>query len=627
MIEHLQNPSDLRQEPLEALPALANIYRQRLLEAVNETGGHLAASLGAVELTLALHYVFDTPNDKLIWDVGHQAYIHKMLTGRMDTFHTIRKKDGLAPFPRREESPYDAFGVGHSSTSISAALGMNLANHIKGSPHQAIAIIGDGAMTAGMAFEALNHAGDLNADLIVILNDNDMSISPNVGALSNYFAHILSSKSYATLRQEGKKLLSRVPPVWEFARRTREKLKSKFKAVVPGTFFEELGIDYMGPIDGHDVKHLVETLRRVKQLKGPKLIHVVTQKGKGYPPAEKDPIKYHGVAKGFYKPVSAPQKPAVPKQLANPTYSTIFGDWLCQVASQDSRVVGITPAMREGSGMVRFAKEFPARYFDVGIAEQHSVTLAAGLACENLKPVVAIYSTFLQRAYDQLIHDICIQNLPVLFALDRAGLVNDGPTHCGSFDHSYLRTIPNMIVMAPSDANECRNMLYTGLNACSPAAVRYPRGSGPNVEIQEKLEIYPIGKSVTLREGKGIALLCFGSMVTPGLEVAETLNATLVNMRFVKPLDEEKIIELGKTHHTLVTIEENAIEGGAGQGVNAILHKFNLHPKVLNLGIPDHFIEHGSPEEMLASCGLSASQIIQSIQEKIKSNTENRVVS
>jgi 1-deoxy-D-xylulose-5-phosphate synthase len=482
ILNHINSPAELRQQPLEALPKIAAAYRQMLLEKVNHTGGHLGASLGAVELTIALHYVFDTPTDKIIWDVGHQSYVHKMLTERMQQFETIRKKDGLAPFPRREESPYDAFGVGHSSTSISAALGMSLANRLKGNNHKAIAVIGDGAMTAGMAFEAMNHAGDLQADLLIILNDN-------VGALSHYFAHILSSKHFSTLRDEGKKILSRIPPVWEFARKTEAKIK---KMVVPGSFFEELGLDYMGPVDGHDVCALVQIFQRLKNLKGPKIIHTITQKGKGYPPAEQDPIKYHGVSKGFYTPKKIENAEiSISKAPSMPSYSEVFGDWLCEVAEADPRVVGITPAMREGSGMVRYAKEYPARYFDVGIAEQHSVTLAAGLACENMKPVVAIYSTFLQRAYDQLIHDVCIQNLPVLFAIDRAGLVNDGPTHCGSFDHSYLRAIPNMIVMAPSDANECRQMLYTGLYADSPAAVRYPRGQGPIAPLHEKLTSLP----------------------------------------------------------------------------------------------------------------------------------------
>lgn len=607
LIYTIDSPEDLRRLPLAKLPDVATSLRQFLLESLNQTGGHLAASLGTIELAIALHYVFHTPHDTLIWDVGHQAYPHKILTERRLQFHTLRQKEGLAPFPRREESPYDAFGVGHSSTSISAALGMSLSKKLLNTPSHTIAVIGDGAMTAGMAFEALNHAGDLKANVLVVLNDNDMSISGNVGALSHYFARILSSKIYTTVRQGGKKVLSHLPPVGELARKTEAHLKSM---IVPGALFEEMGFNYLGPLDGHDVITLVKTLNNVKTFTGPQLVHVITRKGKGYAPAEADPIKYHGVNKGFYQP-HAPKAQAI-------TYSQIFGDWLCEMAAIEPRLVAITPAMCEGSGLVRFAKQFPDRYFDVGIAEQHSVTLAAGFACEKMKPVVAIYSTFLQRAYDQLIHDVALQNLPVLFAIDRAGLVSDGPTHSGSFDLSYLRCIPNMVIMAPADPNECRHMLYTGLMACCPAAVRYPRGSGPAVALEYPPKALPIGKAQLIRQGQNFALLSFGALLTNAAIVAEKLNATLVNMRFIKPLDETLILELAKKHSLIVTLEENAIMGGAGQGVNSCLITHGCHNPVLNLGIPDHFIEHGSPEEMLASCGLDPMSILTAIKEKIK---------
>ncbi len=615
-IDFITTPADLRKLSLEELPVLANRLRQFMLESLNETGGHLAAGLGAVELTIALHYVFDTPTDRLVWDVGHQAYPHKILTERAELFHSIRQKEGLAPFPRREESAYDAFGVGHSSTSISAALGMTIAKRMLQEPGRAIAVIGDGAMTAGMAFEALNHAGDIKADLLVVLNDNDMSISGNVGALSNYFSRILSSKLYTTVRKGSKRVLSRMPPVWEFARKTEEHIKGM---IVPGTLFEELGFNYIGPIDGHDLATTVKTLQNVKALKGPQLLHVITQKGKGYTPAEVDPIKYHGVNKGFYTPTQAPAaKPSTPSM---PSYSQVLGDWLCDIAKEEPRLVVITPAMCEGSGLVRYAKEFPTRYIDVGIAEQHSVTLAAGLACDNMKPVVAIYSTFLQRAYDQLIHDVAIQNLPVLFAIDRAGLVNDGPTHSGNFDLSYLRCIPNMIVMAPKDANECRQMLYTGLQSGSPAAVRYPRGCGPVVTINSEQRALPIGSAELCREGQDIALLSFGAMYSTASQVAEKLGATLVNMRFVKPLDEAMIVHLAKKHTLLVTLEENVVMGGAGEGVNACLLKNNCQNPVLNLGLPDHFVEHGTQEEMLASVGLDVASILAVIHEKVSNHS------
>lgn len=613
IIDSIHSPHDLRQLSIEQLPEVALSLRRFLLESLNETGGHLGAGLGAVELAIALHYVFDTPNDNLVWDVGHQAYPHKILTERRLKMPSLRQKNGLAPFPRREESPYDAFGVGHSSTSISAALGMSLARQHLGKAGHSVAIIGDGAMTAGMAFEALNHAGDLKANVLVVLNDNDMSISGNVGALSNYFARILSSKIYTTMRKGGKHVLSRLPPMWELARKTEEHLKGM---IVPGTLFEELGFNYIGPIDGHDISTLVKTLSNVKELKGPQLVHAITRKGKGYAPAEADPIKYHAVAKGFYQAkTDAPKAPAAPSM---PTYSEIFGSWLCDVATLEPRMVAITPAMCEGSGMVKFAKQFPNRFYDVGIAEQHSVTLAAGLACENMKPVVAIYSTFLQRAYDQLIHDVAIQNLPVLFALDRAGLVSDGPTHSGNFDLSYLRCIPNMVIMTPCDANECRHMLYTGLYTNGPAAVRYPRGNSIPVTLDETLQALPLGKGVVVREGQNVAILCFGTLITAALTVAEKINATVVNMRFVKPLDEALIITMAKSHGLIVTLEENVVIGGAGQGVSACLQSHSMLNPVLNLGLPDHFVEHGTQDEMLKSVGLDVEGILQKIQEKLE---------
>jgi 1-deoxy-D-xylulose-5-phosphate synthase len=617
IIDTIHSPHDLRQLSIEQLPEVASSLRAFLLTSLNETGGHLGAGLGAVELTLALHYVFNTPDENLIWDVGHQAYPHKILTERRLQMPSLRQKNGLAPFPRREESPYDTFGVGHSSTSISAALGMSLARQHLGKAGRSIAIIGDGAMTAGMAFEALNHAGDLKADLLVVLNDNDMSISGNVGALSNYFARILSSKIYTTMRKGGKHVLSRLPPMWELARKTEEHLKGM---IVPGTLFEELGFNYIGPVDGHDISTLVKTFRNVKELKGPQLVHAITRKGKGYAPAEADPIKYHAVAKGFYQPKSEAPKP--PATQTMPTYSEIFGSWLCDVAKLEPRMVAITPAMCEGSGMVKFSKTFPNRFYDVGIAEQHSVTLAAGFACENMKPVVAIYSTFLQRAYDQLIHDVAIQNLPVLFALDRAGLVSDGPTHSGNFDLSYLRCIPNMVIMTPSDANECRHMLYTGLYTNGPAAVRYPRGNSVPVELDETLKTLPLGKGVVVREGNEVAILCFGTLLTTALGVAEKMNATVVNMRFVKPLDETLIIKMAKTHRLIVTLEENVIMGGAGQAVMACLQSHHILHPVLTLGLPDHFVEHGSQEDMLKSVGLDPEGISQKIQEKLENTLE-----
>src|ERR1700751_2957762 len=551
LLAGIASPADGRGLPVGKLPALAQDLRQFLLDSVSQTGGHLSSNLGTVELTIALHYIYDTPHDRLVWDVGHQAYPHKVLTGRRDLLHTIKQDGGLAPFPTRTESEYDTFGVGHSSTSISAALGMAVAAGRAGGQRQGVAIIGDGAMTAGMAFEALNHAGSLPADLLVILNDNDMSISENVGALSSYLARALSGRVYAHLREGGKKVLRPMPTVWELARRSEEHLKGM---VLPGTLFEEMGFNYIGPMDGHDVKALVSTLRNLRKLRGPQFLHVVTRKGKGYAPAEADPIKWHGP--GPFDPASGT---IYKEKSPGPTYSQVFGQWLCDMAESDPRIIGITPAMREGSGLVEFSKRFPERYFDVAIAEQHAVTFAAGLATAGLKPVVAIYSTFLQRAYDQLIHDVALQNLPVVFAVDRAGLVgSDGATHQGSYDLSYLRCIPNTVIMAPADENECRQMRYPATTPAAPAVVRYPRGGGPGVAVQAERSALPLGKGQLLREGKsGLALLAFGALVAPAAQIAEALDATLVNMRFVKPLDEELIVAIAARHRALVTIEEN----------------------------------------------------------------------
>jgi len=608
LLEKIGGPADLRKLAREDLPQLARELRDFLLDSVCQTGGHLSAGLGALELTIALHYVFDTPDDRIVWDVGHQCYPHKILTGRRDRMHTIRQKDGLAGFPKRDESGFDTFGVGHAGTSISAALGMAIADAGKGGDRDVIAVIGDGSMTSGMAFEALNHAGDLDANLLVVLNDNDMSISPNVGALSNYFAKVLSGKVYSTVREGSRKVLSNMPSVWEFARRAEEHVKG---LVVPGTLFEELGFNYIGPIDGHDLPTLIKTLQNLRSLNGPRFLHIVTHKGKGYPPAEADPCRYHGVTpfdrdKGI---VSAGKGGK-----STPSYTEVFGDWLCDMAAQDGRLMGITPAMREGSGLVRFAKEFPDRYFDVCIAEQHSVTVAAGMACEGAKPVVAIYSTFLQRAYDQLIHDVALQNLPVLFAIDRAGLVGpDGPTHAGSFDLSYLRCVPNMVVMAPADEDECRQMLYTGFQLDQPAAVRYPRGKGPGVEVRKEMTALPIGKAETRREGRSVALLAFGTMLQPALEAGGQIDATVVNMRFVKPLDEALIVKLAAEHDLLVTVEDNVVAGGAGSAVAECLAAHELAVPILHLGLPDAFVEHGGREELLADCGLDAAGILDSI--------------
>jgi len=608
LLTSIASPADLRRLPVGKLPVLARELREFLIHEVSTRGGHFAAGLGTVELTIALHYVFDTPHDRLVWDVGHQAYPHKVLTGRRERLHTIKQDGGLAPFPSRAESEYDTFGVGHSSTSISAALGMAVAAARAGSDRRVVAVIGDGAMTAGMAFEALNHAGSLPADLLVILNDNDMSISENVGALSNHFARALSGRVYAHLREGGKKVLRPMPTVWELARRSEEHLKGM---VLPGTLFEEMGFNYIGPMDGHDVKALVRTLRNVKKLRGPQFLHVVTKKGKGYPPAEADPIKWHGP--GPFDPASGT---IFKEKSAGPSYSQVFGQWLCDMAERDPRVIGITPAMREGSGLVEFSKRFPDRYFDVAIAEQHAVTFAAGLAAEGLKPVVAIYSTFLQRAYDQLIHDVALQNLPVVFAVDRAGLVgSDGATHQGSYDLSYLRCIPNTVVMAPADENECRQMLYTASTLAAPAIVRYPRGTGPGVPVQAEMTALPVGKAQLRREGKsGLALLAFGALVASAQQIADSLDATLVNMRFVKPLDEELVVALARRHRAFVTLEENAGHGGAGSAVGELLAAEGLQLPLLQLGIPDRFIEHGSREGCLAAAGLDAAGLAASVE-------------
>ena len=600
LLSTIDSPADLRRLPATQLTQVASELRQYLIQAVSQMGGHFAAGLGTVELTVALHYVYDTPHDRLVWDVGHQAYPHKVLTGRRDRLQTVKLKDGLAPFPSRRESEFDTFGVGHSSTSISAALGMALAAAQSGEQRRVVAVIGDGAMSAGQAFEALNHAGALDTDMLVVLNDNDMSISENVGALSNYFARMLAGKTYATLREGSKKILKRMPTVWELARRSEEHMKGM---VLPGTMFEEMGFNYIGPIDGHDLGALVSTLRNQRELQGPQMLHVVTRKGKGYAPAEADPIKWHGP--GPFDPTSGT---IFKEKSTGPAYSQVFGQWLCDMAERDPRVVGITPAMREGSGLVEFSKRFPKRYFDVAIAEQHAVTLAAGLACEGMRPVVAIYSTFLQRAYDQLIHDVALQNLPVTFAIDRGGLVGgDGATHQGAFDLSYLRCIPNMVVMAPADENECRQMLYTAVTLGAPAAVRYPRGQGPGTRLEPEMSALPVGKAELRREGRsGLLLLAFGSMVAACEPLAERLDATLVNMRFVKPLDEELVCRLALAHDRIVTVEENAVAGGAGSAVSECLAAQGIERDVRHVGIPDRFIEHGSREDCLALAGLDA---------------------
>ncbi|HHJ37854.1 MAG: 1-deoxy-D-xylulose-5-phosphate synthase [Methylothermaceae bacteria B42] len=619
LLSRIEGPEDLRQLNEKELETLAEEVRHFLLESVSRSGGHLAAGLGTVELTIALHYVFNTPHDRLVWDVGHQAYPHKIITGRRDRLSTIRKKGGLTPFPKRAESQYDCFGVGHSSTSISAALGMAIAAKLENRDQRAVAIIGDGGLTGGMAFEALNHAGSLDANLLVILNDNEMSISPNVGAMTNYLAKVLSSKLYTTVREGSKQLLGRSPTVWELARRAEEHVKGM---VAPGTLFEELGFNYIGPIDGHDMETLITTLSNLKELSGPQFLHIMTKKGKGYLPAERDPVAYHGVS-----PFDPSKDNLSKSSSSKPTYTQIFSQWLCDMAEKEPKLVAITPAMREGSGLVAFSERFPQRYFDVGIAEQHAVTVAAGMACEGFKPVVAIYSTFLQRGYDQLIHDVAIQNLPVLFAIDRAGLVGpDGPTHAGSFDLSFLRCIPNMVVMAPADENECRQMLYTGVEYGGPVAVRYPRGTGMGASVEREMSALPIGKGEIRRHGKQIAILAFGSMVAPALEVGENLDATVVNMRFVKPLDEALVLELARDHEVLITVEENVVMGGAGSAVNECLAAHRCLLPVLNLGLPDRYIEHGSREECLAEAELDAPGIENNIQRFIRQQKKFQVI-
>ncbi|MDA8390235.1 MAG: 1-deoxy-D-xylulose-5-phosphate synthase [Gammaproteobacteria bacterium] len=601
LLESIDAPADLRRVPEDRLPQLAQELRDFLITTVSQTGGHLSAGLGTVELTIALHYVFNTPDDRIVWDVGHQTYPHKILTGRRDRMHTLRRAGGLSGFPRRPESEYDTFGVGHSSTSISAALGMAVAAARQQSSRQVVAVIGDGALTAGMAFEALNNAGDMDANLLVVLNDNDMSISPNVGALSSYLARILSGRVFSSVREGSKTVLSTIQPVFELAKRVEEHIKGM---VTPGTFFEELGFNYIGPIDGHDLTSLIPTLRNMRGLSGPRFLHVVTRKGKGYEPAEGDPCVYHGVT---------PFDPSTGKMESKPTgktFTQVFGEWLCDEAARDPRLIGITPAMREGSGLVDFSRRFPDRYFDVGIAEQHAVTFAAGLACEGLKPVVAIYSTFLQRAYDQAIHDVAIQNLPVTFAIDRGGLVGaDGATHAGSFDLSYMRCIPNFVIMTPADENECRQMLHTAFVHDGPAAVRYPRGTGPGVATQTALNAIALGSAEIRRHGARVALLAFGTLLSAALDAGNALNATVVNMRFVKPLDTALITALAGDHELLVTIEENVVAGGAGSAVAEFLAQQQMVVPVLHLGLPDEFLEHGSPAKMLAECGLDADGI------------------
>src|ERR1700761_9152511 len=608
LLETIDTPDDLRQLSPAKLPELAAELREYLIQSVSTRGGHFAAGLGTVELTIALHYVYNTPYDRIVWDVGHQAYPHKVLTGRREQLHTIKQQGGLAPFPARTESENDTFGVGHSSTSISAALGMAVAAAQRGENRSVVAVIGDGAITGGMAFEALNHAGSLPTDLLVILNDNDMSISENVGALSNQLARALSGSVYAHLREGSKKVLAQMPTVWELARRSEEHLKGM---VLPGTLFEELGFNYIGPVDGHDVRSLVTTLKNLRQLHGPQFLHVVTKKGKGYAPAEADPIKWHGP--GPFDPASGT---IFKEKASGPTYSQIFGQWLCDMAARDPRIIGVTPAMREGSGLVEFSKRFPDRYFDVAIAEHHAVTFAAGLAVEGLKPIVAIYSTFLQRAYDQLIHDVALQNLPVVFALDRAGLVgSDGATHQGSYDVSFLRCIPNMSIMAPADENECRQMLSTATTLKGPAAVRYPRGTGPGVPLVEGMTALPVGKAQTRREGRsGLAILVFGTLLEPALKIAERLDATVVNMRWIKPLDEDLVITVASRHRAIITIEENATIGGAGSAVGELLASEGLLIPLLQLGIPDRFIEHGSRDSCLVAAGLDSAGLTSSIE-------------
>ena len=596
-------PDELRKLPQEQLKTLSDELRQYLLASVSQSSGHFASGLGTVELTVALHYVYNTPFDRVIWDVGHQAYPHKILTGRAERMSTIRKKDGLHPFPWPPESDYDTFAVGHSSTSISAALGMAVAAEKENAGRKVVAVIGDGAMTAGMAFEAMNHAGDIDKDMVVVLNDNEMSISENVGALNSHLARLLTGDLFNSIRDGGKKLLSNVPPIKEFASRAEEHIKGM---VVPGTIFEELGFNYIGPIDGHDVNGVVDTLRNMRKFKGPQLLHVVTKKGKGYPEAEKDPIKFHAV------PKFNPADQVLPKAAAaKPTYSAVFGDWLCDMAAKDNKLMAITPAMREGSGMVKFSQQYPEQYYDAAIAEQHAVTFGAGLAKDGMNAVVAIYSTFLQRAYDQLIHDVALQNLPVLFAIDRAGVVGaDGPTHQGAFDIAFLRCIPNMIVMTPGDESECRQMLYTGHIAGQPAAVRYPRGAGKGITPETEMQAIELGKSRTMREGKRIAILNFGTLLPYAEEAAETLDATLIDMRFVKPLDTEVLMQLQADHDVFVTVEDGCIMGGAGSAVSEFVHSQRWATQIKHIGLPDTFILQGTQQEMYAEHQIDGDGIV-----------------
>ena len=607
-LSSIGSPADLRQLDEELLPQVADELRRYLIQSVATSGGHFGAGLGCVELTVALHYLYETPHDRIVWDVGHQAYPHKILCERAGSITTIKQKQGLAPFPKRSESEYDTFGTGHSSTSISAALGMAAASDLQDENRKCVAIIGDGAMTAGMAYEALNHGGDLDSDLLVVLNENQMSISPNVGAMTKMLGRLMSGPTVTGIRERGKKMMHRDSRTWRFMSRWEEHIKGM---VMPSTLFEELGFNYLGPIDGHDIPTLVRTIRTARDVPGPNLLHIITEKGKGYKPAEKDPVKYHAV--GPFDP----EKGVVaktPDEKPRPTYTDVFGKWVCDMAEKDQRLLAITPAMREGSGLVEFHERFPERYFDVGIAEQHSVTLAAGMACEDAHPVVAIYSTFLQRAYDQLIHDVALQDLPVLFAIDRAGLVGpDGPTHAGSFDLSFLRCIPGMVIMAPADEDECRQMLYTGFRHRGPAAVRYPRGRGPGADVQEKMTAIPLGKSITLRQGSRLAILAFGSMVEPCTAVAEKLDASLVNMRFVKPLDREAILSAAGRHTHIVTVEENAIAGGAGSGVNELLASEGISADILNIGLGDDYIQHATREECLHQAGLDSEGILAKI--------------
>jgi 1-deoxy-D-xylulose-5-phosphate synthase len=617
LLDSINIPADLRKLNEKQLPQVANELRDFLIKSVSNSGGHFGSGLGTVELTVALHYVYNTPDDRIVWDVGHQAYPHKILTGRKDQIETIKKKDGLNPFPKRCESEYDTFGVGHSSTSIGAALGMALASQQLGIERKSVAVIGDGAMTAGMAFEALNHGGELEADMLVVLNENEMSISPNVGALSRMLIKIVSGRFYNKMREKSKRIMKRDSWLWKFMSRWEEHTKGM---LIPSTLFEELGFLYFGPIDGHDVPTLVRTLQTIKETQGPKFLHIITKKGKGYKPAEENPIKYHAVSPFDPKVGVLPsQKPS------RPSYTEVFGQWLCDMARLDSKLVGITPAMREGSGLVEFSKLFPKRYYDVGIAEQHAVTLAAGMACEGIKPVVAIYSSFLQRAYDQLIHDVAIQNLPVLFAIDRGGVVGpDGATHAGNMDLSFLRCVPNMTIMAPANENECRQMLYTGFTLNSPAAVRYPRGTGAGVAIQPKMQKLEIGKAEVLRKGADIAILAFGSTVEDAKFAAETLDATLINMRFIKPLDEMLINEIQSKHKLIVTVEDNVIKGGAGSGVNEYLALIKSTIFIMNLGLPDTYQAHGSREDLLHEAGIDKIGIKSQIEKYLKLKTPNK---